>query len=116
MPPVYTCELPTTLAGEGTSGSARPMVARLAADFYPMDNRLAARPGVKRLMRRPTLMWAVLILAQRTATFWLVETQSVAHFVLTTKAAVIAVTMFGVAVSISLSVVAARRRGMLATA
>src|SRR5690349_11204823 len=40
--------------------SARPMVARLAGDFYPMDQELAMRPRIRRLFRDLTILWAVL--------------------------------------------------------
>ena len=53
--------------------SARPMVARLAGDFYPMDHDLASRPRIQRLFRNLTIMWAVLGLAKATATLWLLE-------------------------------------------
>ena len=96
--------------------SERPIVARLAPDFYPMDDSLAARPGIRRLMRRLTLMWGILILAKATATLWLLQTQSVVDFVLIKNAAVISVTALGVAVTIWLSALVARREGMLATA
>ena len=45
--------------------SSRPMVARLAADFYPMDLELSARPRVRRLFWRLTLLWAGLGCSRR---------------------------------------------------
>ena len=44
--------------------SARPMVARLAGDFYPMDHELSLRPRIRRLFRNLTIMWATLCLGK----------------------------------------------------
>lgn len=43
--------------------TARPVVARLAADFYPMSDDVAKRPRVQRLFWHLTLIWAVVCLA-----------------------------------------------------
>ena len=43
---------------------ARPLVARLAGDFYPMTEEIAARPRIQRLFRVLTAMWALLYLGQ----------------------------------------------------
>ena len=44
--------------------TARPMVARLAGDFYPMDAELSLRPRMRRLFWHLTAMWAVVCLAK----------------------------------------------------
>ena len=62
--------------------SARPMVARLAGDFYPMDHELAMRPRIRRLFWHLTVLWAVLGLAKATMTLWLLQSQSLETFVL----------------------------------
>src|SRR4051794_7869942 len=61
--------------------TARPMVARLAGDFYPMDEDVARRPHVQRLFWRLTLMWAVICLARAVATLWLLESVPLITFV-----------------------------------
>ena len=48
----------------GSLLSARPIVARLAPDFYPIDDALAARPRIRRLFRRLTLLWGLVIVAK----------------------------------------------------
>ena len=53
--------------------SARPMVARLAGDFYPMDHELAARPRIRRLFWHLTALWALLVLAKASMTLWLLQ-------------------------------------------
>ena len=59
-----------------------PVVARLARDFYPVGDELAARPPVQRLFRRLTLLWAVVCLVKAVATSWLVLTLSISDVVL----------------------------------
>ena len=53
--------------------TARPMVARLAGDFYPMDHELAMRPRVRRLFRHLTVLWALLGLGKAMLTLWLLQ-------------------------------------------
>src|SRR3954452_14276324 len=48
----------------GSLGSSRPVIARLAPEFYPMDAAFAARPEVRSHLRRLTLLWGVVILAK----------------------------------------------------
>ena len=62
--------------------SARPVVARLAGDFYPMDAELSLRPRVRRLFWRLTAMWAVVCLAKAVAMFWALNSLSLDTFVL----------------------------------
>ena len=47
--------------------TARPVVARLAGDFYPMDKDIAKRPRIQRLFWHLTLMWALLALGKATS-------------------------------------------------
>jgi hypothetical protein len=48
----------------GSLWTARPAIARLAPDFSPVDDALAARPGMRALFRRLTLMWGLAILVR----------------------------------------------------
>src|SRR5262249_29471771 len=43
----------------GSAFTARPMVARLAGEFFPLTEEAASRPSVTRLFRRLTFLWAV---------------------------------------------------------
>src|SRR4029079_15310211 len=54
----------------GSLWSARPIVARLAPDFYPMSAAVAASPAVRGLFRRLTLLWGLVILVKAIVTFW----------------------------------------------
>jgi uncharacterized membrane protein len=48
----------------GSLWTARPVIARLAPEFYPMSDADAARPEICGLLRRLTLMWGLVILAK----------------------------------------------------
>ena len=71
--------------------SARPMVARLAGDFYPMDHELAMRPRVRRLFWHLTALWAVLGLAKAGTTLWLLQSQSLETFILVKSVSMLAI-------------------------
>jgi uncharacterized membrane protein len=62
--------------------TARPVVARLAGDFYPLTEELHARPRVRRLFRRLTVLWAVALLTKATVVFTLLVSQPLGTFLL----------------------------------
>jgi hypothetical protein len=95
--------------------TTRPVIARLAGDFYPMDDELAARPRVRRLFRGLTLMWGLVILAKGSITLWLLESQSTVDFVAMKSAAVVVLTGTAAAATVWVAAVVARKEGMLAT-
>jgi hypothetical protein len=94
--------------------TARPLVARLAPDFYPMDDDVAARPRIRRLFWRLTLMWGIVVLAKGSVTLWLLESQSMVDFVLIKNSAIITVTGVAAVATILLSARVARKEGLLA--
>ena len=93
--------------------TARPFVARLAADFYPMTDDLAGRPRLQRLFWHLTLMWAMVCLAKAVMTLWLYESQSLTTFVVMKSALFLAMTVVAAAVTILAAVKVARREGLL---
>jgi uncharacterized membrane protein len=93
--------------------TARPIVARIAPDFYPVDAALAARPRIRRLFRDLTLLWALVIAIKGTVTLWLLLSLSTVNFVLVKSSAIIALTVLAVAATIALSAVVGRREGLL---
>lgn len=97
----------------GSFWTARPVIARLAPDFYPMTAAAAARPEICALFRRLTLMWGAVILAKGGITLWLLLSLSTASFVLIKGGAIIALTVTAVAVTIVWSVVVVRRQNLL---
>ena len=96
--------------------TARPVVARLAADFYPMNEDVAARPRIRRLFWHLTLMWSFVILLKGVVTMWLLTSQSTANFVLFKNVTMIAMTVSAVAVTIWASTRVARKENLLAVA
>jgi hypothetical protein len=97
----------------GSLWSARPLVARLAPDFYPLDAALAARSAVRSLFRRLTLMWGLVILLKGTLTLWLLLSLSTVDYVLVKGSVIITLTLLTVIVTVVWSVVVARSEGLL---
>ncbi len=93
--------------------TARPMVARLAGDFYPMDHELSMRPRIRRLFWRLTLMWAALCLGKALMTLWLLQSQSLDTFVLVKSVSVLSINATAVAITIGAAVLVARKEGLL---
>ena len=93
--------------------TARPLVARLAGDFYPMTEELRLRPRVQRLFRNLTVMWAVLCIGKASFTLWLLQSQSLEDFVLIKSVTVLAVNMSAAAATIAIATLCARREGLL---
>lgn len=93
--------------------SARPLVARLAGDFYPMDHELHLRPRIRALFWRLTLLWALLCLGKAAATLWMLLALDVETFVLVRDASLQTVNVVAVAGTIALAVRVARKEGLL---
>lgn len=93
--------------------TARPMVARLAGDFYPMDDELHCRPRVRRLFRDLTLLWAGLCLVKAGLTLWLLESTSLQTFVTVKSIGALSINMLAAGVTVGLAVLVARREGLL---
>jgi hypothetical protein len=93
--------------------SARPLVARLAADFYPMSQDVASRPRVQQLFWRLTLFWAVLCLGRAVATLWLLASTSTVTFVAMKTGLTVTVAVVGAATTVVIASRVARREGLL---
>jgi len=94
--------------------SARPMVARLAGDFYPMDHELSLRPRIRKLFRNLTVMWATLCLSKALFVFWLLHSQSLDTFVLVQGVSAVTLNVLATAATIGAAVLVARKEGLLA--
>jgi hypothetical protein len=94
--------------------TARPVVARLAGDFYPLTDELHARPGVKNLLRRLTVLWAVALLGKAVVVFALLQSQPLSTFVLAKGIVVPVTNVTCIALTIVFATAVARREGMLA--
>jgi hypothetical protein len=97
----------------GSLWTARPAIARLAPDFYPIDEALAARPGMRALFRRLTLMWGLVILVKGGVTLWLLVTLSTVSFVLIKSGAIITLTLTAAVATVVWSVIVGRQEGLL---
>jgi intracellular septation protein A len=93
--------------------TARPMVARLAGDFYPMDAELSLRPRLCRLFWHLTAMWAVVCLAKAVAMFWALNSLSVDTFVIVKSISMPAANLLAVVVTICAAILVARREGLI---
>jgi hypothetical protein len=96
--------------------SARPMVARLAGDFYPMDAELSLRPRMRRLFWRLTAMWALVCLAKAVAMFWALNSLSLETFVLVKSISMPAANLLAVVTTVCAAVLVARKEGLLGVA
>lgn len=96
--------------------SSRPMVARLAGDFYPMDHELSLRPRIQRLLWRLTLMWGAVSLGKALFVLWLLQSQSLGTFVLVKSLTVLAVNALAIAATIGAAVAVGRREGLIGSA
>jgi hypothetical protein len=93
--------------------SARPVVARLAADFFPMNKDIAARPRIQKLFWRLTLLWALLCLLRAGVTLWLLHAESVTAFVATKGLLTITVLLVGVTTTVVVAHRVARTEGLM---
>jgi uncharacterized membrane protein YwzB len=93
--------------------TARPIVARLAGDFYPMDAELSMRPRLRRLFWHLTAMWAVVCLAKAVAMFWALNSLSLDTFVLVKSISMPAANLLAVFLTVSAAVLVGRQEGLL---
>lgn len=97
----------------GSLWSARPIIARLAPDFYPLNASVAARPRMRSLFRHLTLMWGLVILTKATITFVLLQSLTTVDFVLIKAAAITALTAAAAIVTVVWAVCVGRQEGLL---
>jgi intracellular septation protein A len=95
--------------------TVRPVVARLAGDFYPLTDELHARPGIQRLFRRLTLLWAAALLTKAVVVFSLLETQSLNTFVLVKGIVVPVTNVTCIGLTVLVATAVARHEGLLPT-
>jgi hypothetical protein len=93
--------------------TVRPVVARLAGDFYPLTAELHARPGIRRLFRRLTLLWAAALLGKAVVVFILLQTQPLATFVLAKGILVPATNITCIGLTVLVATAVARHEGLL---
>lgn len=100
----------------GSLAVGRPLVASLAKDFCPLSPDVAGRPGVARLFRRLTLLWAGVHLATAATTLGLLVSLPLATFVAVKTAACLAITAGGVVLTVSAALRTVRVEGLVLAA
>jgi intracellular septation protein A len=93
--------------------TARPVVARLASDFYPMNDDLAGRPRIQKLFWNLTLLWAVICLTKAVVTLYLLESLSTNAFVAVKGLFILATIIAGTTVTLAAAIRVARSEGLL---
>jgi uncharacterized membrane protein len=95
-----------------TALAGRPLVERLARDFYPLDDDLAAHPHVRRFFRHISLLWAALMLTNAAIVVVLLFVTSLHAFVVERTLVTWALTGGGILLSTWLFVRTLRRAGI----
>jgi hypothetical protein len=97
----------------GSLTTARPVVSRLAGDFFPMDAEIADRPRIQKLFWNLTLFWAVICFAKAAITLWLLESFSLTTFVAVKEAFILAMIVAGTLVTVATAFRVAQSEGLL---
>ena len=92
----------------------RPMVERLALEFWPLTPEMLARPAVTRLLRRLTFLWAAVNLAVGATTFAMLVWLPMPTYVALKQPVSLVITGAGIAVTIHRSIRTAHREGFVA--
>ncbi len=100
----------------GSLATARPVVARLASDFFPMSADVAMRPRIRRLFWYLTLLWAMVCLGKASVTVSLLVSQSTMTFVVVKTICLLAITVLAVAATVLAALRVARKEGLMAAA
>ena len=89
----------------------RPMIEKLALEFWPLTPELLALPSVSRLLRGLTYLWAGVNLAIGATTLTLLVCLPLATYVAVKQLASLAITGTGIAITIDRSLRIARQEG-----
>jgi hypothetical protein len=92
----------------------RPLIATLAGEFWPITPEAHARPGVVRLFRRLTLLWAGVNLASAALTMGLLLWLPLGPFLAMKQVCGLGLTAAAVFLTVSMSLRTARLEGLCA--
>ena len=90
----------------------RPLIGTLADEFWPITAEAHARPGVLRLFRRLTLLWAGVNLASAAVTMALLVSLPLGAFLALKQLFGLALTAAAVCLTVSMALGTARREGL----
>jgi hypothetical protein len=93
--------------------TARPIVARLAGDFFPMNADIAARPQIQQLFWNLTLFWALICVIKSIVTVWLLESLPTVTFVAAKEVMILTVLLIGTSVTVAAAFRVAKAEGLL---
>lgn len=96
----------------GSIALGRPLIGRVACEFWPIPPAAMDRPGVRRLFRNLTLVWAGVNLASAAATLSLLWWLPLVTFVAVRQVSALGITAVGVLLTVVLSLRTARREGL----
>jgi uncharacterized protein DUF3159 len=91
----------------------RPLIGRLADEFWPISPEMAVHPAVRRLFRDLTWLWAGVNLLSATLTMTLLVSLPLGAFVAVRQLAGLGVTAAAVFVTVSLALATVRREGLV---
>ena len=77
----------------------QPLAARLALDFFPVPGAVMARPFIRQVFTRITLLWAFTHTANATVSIWLLASQPVSTYVVAKQGVSLTATITGVVLS-----------------
>jgi hypothetical protein len=100
----------------GSIAIGKPLIGKLASDFWPLHPEVAELPAVKRLFLLLTILWAGVNFATAATTFVLLLTMPVEGFVPAKMLSGYVITCTGIIVTIALSIATARREGLVGAA
>lgn len=93
--------------------SSKPIIARMAPDFYPLDDEVAARPGIRRLFAGLTALWGTVLIVKGSVMFWVLSSASINTYVLVRGLTVPPTNVLTIVTTIALALWVARREGLL---
>ncbi len=93
--------------------TARPIVSRLAGDFFPMNADIAARPQIQQLFWNLTLFWALICVIKSVVTVWLLESLPTVTFVAAKEVMILTVLLIGTSVTVAAAFRVAKSEGLL---
>ncbi len=91
----------------------RPLVARLALEFWPLTQEMLVHPMVARLLRRLTYLWAAVNLLIGGTTLVLLLALPTPAYLAVKQVTSLAIMALGIAITIDRAVHTARREGFL---
>jgi hypothetical protein len=93
--------------------TARPIVSRLAGDFFPMSADIAGRPRIQRLFWHLTLFWALICVAKSIVTVWLLESFPLVTFVAVKEIMILTILVVGTGITVAAAFRVAKSEGLL---